>query len=237
MNPSSDAFMNWNHSQADRYVDTIAAKIPGYYLLYDMTARLMAAQLPLLHQPPEVLIVGAGGGQELVTLGSRHPDWKLTGVDPSDRMLEAAKQRLDSTSLGQQVTLFHGSIDQLPQPLHYDAATCLLVLHFVQGLSEKAALLNSLYQRLKPGAPLFIASINGNPTTESFAIMMQAWKAHMLANGVPVEDWERFAASFGQEFDPVPDALMLTLLREAGFREPTSYYGAYLIDAWFAIKG
>ncbi|WP_028543724.1 class I SAM-dependent methyltransferase [Paenibacillus taiwanensis] len=236
MNPSSDASMNWNHLRADRYIDTIAAKIPGYHHLYDMTARLMNVLLQSLQQPPEVLIVGAGGGQELVTLGSAHPDWKLTGLDPSDRMLEVATRRMESMSLTPPVTLVHGSVDQLPQSRLYDAATCLLVLHFVQGLSEKARLLSSLAQRLKPGAPLCIAAINGSPATEAFTIMMQAWKAHMLDNGVPIEEWERFATSFGKEFDPIPTSTLLTLLREAGFREPTSYYGAYLIDAWFAIK-
>ena len=41
-------------------------------------------------------------------------------------------------------------------------ATCMLVLHFIQGLSAKLQLLCGIAERLNPGAPLFLSSINGD---------------------------------------------------------------------------
>ncbi|WP_010491124.1 hypothetical protein [Paenibacillus elgii] len=71
--------MSWDHPEVERYEETIALKIPGYAHMYEMTDRLIAAHLSTT-QPNEgdraakLLIVGAGGGQELVTFGSRHKD-------------------------------------------------------------------------------------------------------------------------------------------------------------------
>ncbi|WP_162341226.1 hypothetical protein [Paenibacillus paridis] len=37
--------MDWNHPSAAKYGQTIALKIPGYPLLYDMMDRLLSATL------------------------------------------------------------------------------------------------------------------------------------------------------------------------------------------------
>ncbi|NEW05727.1 class I SAM-dependent methyltransferase [Paenibacillus sp. SYP-B3998] len=228
--------MSWEQD-VYRYEETIALKIPGYHNLYDMTNRLMAVLLNRADAPANLLVIGAGGGQELLTLGSRHDAWSFTGIDPSARMLEIAKLRVERAGLKQQVTFVQGTIEQLSQELLFDGATCLLVLHFVKGLSQKRELLLHIAQRLKSGAPIFLASINGNPNTTAFAAQMEAWKSHMLDNGISLQEWERFAASIGCETDPEPASVIKELLAEAGFLETTRYFGSYLIDAWCAVKG
>ncbi|MCP1359311.1 class I SAM-dependent methyltransferase [Aneurinibacillus migulanus] len=229
--------MSWDHPDVYRYEETISLKIPGYHHLYDITDRLMTAQLNPSTSSAEVLIVGAGGGQELVTFGSRHEDWLFTGVDPSARMLEIARLRVERAALGPRVSFRQGTIEQLSPDHLFDAATCLLVLHFVKGLPQKQELLHRIAERLKPGAPIFLASINGEPNTAAFTVQMEAWKSHMLDNGIPIQDWERFAASLGRESDPVRDSVVRGLLEEAGFTQITRYFGSYLINAWFAVKG
>ncbi|MEI7024923.1 class I SAM-dependent methyltransferase [Paenibacillus sp. y28] len=228
--------MSWDHPDVSRYEQTISRKIPGYLLLYDMTARLLTSLLKHTGESARVLVVGAGGGQELVTLGRRHAHWTFTGLDPSSRMLDLAKQRVEQALPGDRVTYIEGTVDRLPEQPSYDAATCLLVLHFVKGTEAKQKLLRGIAERLKPGAPVFVASINGDPESPAFSSQMQAWKSHMLDNGIPLQDWERFAASIGNESDPVPPAVVVDLLTEAGFSQISCFFGAYLIDAWFAVK-
>ncbi|MBN3526590.1 hypothetical protein [Paenibacillus apiarius] len=121
-------------------------------------------------------------------------------------------------------------------PNAYRYATCMLVLHFVQGLPQKRELLRRIAGHLSPGAPLFLASLNGNPHTQEFAVQMRAWKSHMLEHGIPLQEWEQFAASIGQGSDPVPASAVAELLAEAGFTQATHYFGSYLIDGWFAVK-
>ncbi|MEC0233368.1 class I SAM-dependent methyltransferase [Paenibacillus kribbensis] len=259
-NTDSSQPMSWNHPSVHKYAGTIALKIPGYAHLYEMTDRLISAQLETQAYAqttePKVLIVGAGGGQELITLGGRHETWSFTAVDPSEYMLDLARRRVTQAGIGSKISFVAGTLGDLlciqrneqsekqskqpKQPYEnplYDAATCLLVLHFLQGLESKQALLHQISARLKPGAPFCLASINGNPQEPAFSIQMQAWKGHMLNQGIPLEDWERFAASIGSGSDPVSNTVIQEMLADAGFSHITRYYGAFLVNAWFAVKG
>ncbi|ALA41282.1 MULTISPECIES: class I SAM-dependent methyltransferase [Paenibacillus] len=255
-NTDSNQPMSWNHPNVHKYADTIALKIPGYAHLYEMTDCLITAQLEAQAHTrnidPNVLIVGAGGGQELITLGGRHEAWSFTAVDPSEHMLDLARKRVTHAGISSKISFVAGTLEELsgeqPEEQHekhgeescrepvYDAATCLLVLHFLRSLESKQALLRQISARLKPGAPFCLASINGNPQEPSFSIQMQAWKGHMLSQGISLEDWERFAASIGRESNPVSNAAIQELLIEAGFTHITRYYGAFLVNAWFAVK-
>ncbi|WP_138754772.1 class I SAM-dependent methyltransferase [Paenibacillus sinopodophylli] len=233
----SDTSMDWNHAHAGNYEHTIALKIPGYHLLYDMMDRLLTAQLSQNgEEAAHILVVGAGGGQELSTLGTHHKHWSFTGVDPSAPMVLAARERAEQAGLLDRVALVHGEIDRLVPASRYSAATCLLVLHFVKGREQKLKLLQSIAERLDTGSPLFIAAINGKLGTEAFSIQLLAWKSHMLDNGISLPDWEKFVSSLGAESDPIPAADLEAMLEEAGFEQVTRFFGTYLIDGMFAVK-
>ncbi|AJS60447.1 class I SAM-dependent methyltransferase [Paenibacillus sp. IHBB 10380] len=226
---------NWDHPDVNKYEETIALKIPGYHLLYDMLDHLLTAQWGE-QLSAHMLVVGAGGGQEIVTLGGKHKSWKFTGVDPSERMLDIASRRIEFAGLKDQVSLIHGELHELALDKLYDAGTCLLVHHFIEGLEQKKQLLQDIANRLHDGAPLFIAAINGDVTKESWSLQMNAWRSHMLDNGIPTEEWERFESSIGVASHPIPAVELEALLRDAGFSNVTRYFGSYLIDGWFAIK-
>ncbi|BAU29004.1 tRNA (cmo5U34)-methyltransferase [Aneurinibacillus soli] len=227
---------NWEHPDVYQYEKTIPLKIPGYEYLYELTNRLLNIHRESKSAAADILIVGAGGGQECVALGAAHGERRFTGVDPSARMLEIAELRAEKAGMKDRVTLIQGSVECLPSDRLYDAATCMLVLHFIQGLPAKRNILHQIAERLKPGAPLFLSSINGEPGTSAFDLQMRTWVRHMQDNGVSPEETDRFMASFGSVYDPVPAAQVLELLKEAGFEQSASYFGSYLIDAWVAIR-
>lgn len=58
--------MDWNHPDVYQYEKKIPLKIPCYEMLYDMMDRLLTVRLS--EDAANVMVVGAGGGQELVTL-------------------------------------------------------------------------------------------------------------------------------------------------------------------------
>lgn len=232
---NSPSHRNWDHPDVNNYEETITLKIPGYKLLYDMLDHLLTAQWGE-RLSANILVVGAGGGQEIVTLGGKHKSWDFTGVDPSKRMLDIASQRIEFAGLEAQVSLIHSELQELASDKLFDAATCLLVHHFIKGLEQKKQLLRDIANRLQDGAPFFIAALNGDVTTESWSMQMKAWKSHMLANGIPTQEWEWFESSIGVASHPIPALELEALLRDAGFSNVTRYFGSYLIDGWFATK-
>ncbi|WP_037288997.1 class I SAM-dependent methyltransferase [Saccharibacillus sacchari] len=248
------ANMNWNHPHASRYPETIAAKIPGYANLYEMGVKLLGAALDPTHQgkghDAHLLIAGAGGGQELEAFGVEEPQWTFTGVDPSPVMLERARRRIEESGIAARTRLVLGELkdgrqersehagEDLPllDAREYDAAACMLVLHFVRGIEAKKQHLQAIADRLKPGAPFLIASLNADFDSPVYPIVMEAWRAHMLSQGITEEDWLRFATSLGPQSDPIPSSVVEQLLEECGFCHAERYFGAFLIDGWLAFK-
>ncbi|AIQ55752.1 SAM-dependent methyltransferase [Paenibacillus borealis] len=225
----------WEQADADQYVQNISRKIPGYQLQYELMDTLLTALLAQ-QTHPGLLIVGAGGGQEILKLGREHPDWNFSGLDTSQGMLLAAEQRLEAAGLMDRVQLHHREISSWNSSRQYDAATCMLMLHFVEGRENKLALLRSIAGRLKPGAPLCLSAINGEPASPAWRIQMAGWKLHMLGNGIELGQWQIFEQSFGETSHPLPAEEMDCLLEEAGFTAVSRFFGSYLIDGWVAVK-
>ncbi|KJD54096.1 SAM-dependent methyltransferase, partial [Bacillus amyloliquefaciens] len=98
--------MDWNHPDVYQYEKKIPLKIPCYEMLYDMMDRLLTVRFS--EDAANVMVVGAGGGQELVTLAKRHPNWSFTGVDPSASMLGLARKRLELAGIQPQADLIEG---------------------------------------------------------------------------------------------------------------------------------
>lgn len=228
--------LDWNQAHAGRYLETIARKIPGYSLIYGMAEQLITAHLGDGYGETHLMVVGAGGGEEIVRFGCKHEDWRFQGVDPSSSMLEMTRQRVEENRMAKRVALLQGTVHELAQGMIYDAASCLLVLHFVEELAPKKELLLQIASRLKPGAPFVLALISGDAGSAAFRIQMEAWRKHMRSNGIPEEEWERFSQSMGDGCHPIPEYVLRELLQAAGFRKVTRYFRAFLVEGWFAIK-
>src|SRR5262249_32019167 len=132
-----------------RYAEGPPRFVPGFADLHDMAAILLAEHAP---QNARVLVLGAGGGLELKAFAEKRPGWTFDGVAPSAEMLKLAGRTLGP--LAARVQLHHGYIDDAP-PGPFDAATCLLTLHFLAP-QERQRTLAAIRARLKPSAP-FVA--------------------------------------------------------------------------------
>ncbi|MEC1219772.1 SAM-dependent methyltransferase, partial [Bacillus paralicheniformis] len=134
---------------------------------------------------------------------------------------------LELAGIQLQADLIEGEVQQLECGFQYDAATCMLVLHFVR---HKLEFLQQIASRLADGAPFFMAAIQGDMTSETF-------KWQMCACGISEQGWESFSASIGSRSHPVPASEVEDLLGKAGFTNVTRFFSAYVIDGWFAVKG
>lgn len=190
----------------------------------------------MLLSSAEVLVVGAGTGAEVCTFGTNNPSWKITGVDPSVEMLSIAKSKLLKLGL-LNVELFNGYTNELSEDLLFDAATCILVMHFLEDDGSKLQLLKDISSRMKLGAPLLLVDAFGNEESIEFSRTLSAWKKYVVSMGVEeqiVEDG--FHNQILKRLKFVPEERINSLLQEAGFGNITRFYTGFLYGGWATVK-
>lgn len=205
----------------------------GYDLLHDLTGALLGSSLP---ERARVLVVGAGTGEEIEQLGARYPGWRFTGVDPSAEMLAVARRRIDEAGLADRATLHEGTVDDLPADNRYDAATLLLVMHFLPDNGAKLALLRGIAERLQPGAPLVLADLHGALDSPGGKLRWEAWRQRQQMRGMPANDREEMFRQLTRMVYFVPETRIDALLAEAGFTELERFFQALLFGGWIARR-
>lgn len=224
----------WEHPKAKAYNDTIRMRIAGYELLFDLNMDMLANES--LSEKSRVLIVGAGGGQELSVFARNYPSCYYAAVDPSENMLELAKFRLQQEELQPRVDMFADKLEQIQFEEPFDIATCHLVLHFIKNWEDKKSLLQSISQNLRPGAQFFLTSINTNTVDPNFSQQLRHWQQTMLRNGVSEKEWVSFAASFDDTLHAIPLNKLIELLQNVGFTNIIPYFKTHLVDGLIMTK-
>ena len=183
-----------------------------------------------LREDAKILIVGSGWGDEIFLLGSPNPGWRFVGVDLSEAMLKLARARVAAENLLNEVQLHQADVRELNDE-NFDAATCILTLHFVPDNGAKLALLQAIRQRLKPGAPFFLVDAVRETNEAVFEENLQAWTRHARNNGCPPETIEKMDENM-MSLPLVTEERETELLREAGFRETRKVYQGIFINGW-----
>ena len=120
--------IEFNRDRATQYDLDIRKAIPGYEALHGMAQSLLETNLS---PSARLLIVGSGTGMELVNYCQENPQWSLIGVDPAQEMMAIAKQELGHKGFLERVNLHTGYVNTLPETELMDAATLMLVMHFI----------------------------------------------------------------------------------------------------------
>ena len=230
----TEATIEFDRDRANQYDLDIRKAIPGYESLHDMAYSLLQTSLS---ESARLLVVGSGTGMELVNYSQLNPQWSLTGVDPSMEMMAIAKEQLLSVGLQEQVNLHTGYVNSVPETEPMDAATLILVMHFLPDDGAKLELLENIARRLKPGAKLIIADLYGDKSTAYFEQFTKAWKSLYFSklDGETREKAEaNFQTSISNSIYFVTEARIIQLLQTAGFSEVTKFYNAFLFGGWIA---
>lgn len=207
------------------YADRTPRLVPGWADLQRMATLLLAERAPA---DAHVLVVGAGGGLELKAFAQAWPQWRFVGVDPSAPMLQLAAATLGP--LAARAHLHHGLTDTAP-PGPYDAATCLLTLHFLPR-DERLHTLQQIRQRLRPGAPFVAAHLSVPQAPDERRLWLSRYAAFAVASGVAPEDAQRAAATIATSLPLLSPAEEETLYAEAGFPGIGLFYAGLAFRGW-----
>lgn len=124
-------------------------------------------------QPGEaVLDLGCGTGTLLQALVARHPDARLTGIDPDHRVLDVARRRLRPGEPGAgRVELVEGYAQELPFPDgSFDLVVSTLIFHHLPD-AVKVAALGEVRRVLAPHGRFVLVDLGPPPTRVARALL------------------------------------------------------------------
>lgn len=224
---------------ADAYERRIRRLIPGYDVLHALTLGVLTSHLP---PNARLLVVGAGTGEEVLRMGNEHPGWMFTAVDPAPEMLQRCRTRLAGTSVESRVEFVRQRIDvlddgALDSGTPYDAATSILVSHFLEEHELKQRFFRAISDRLKPGAPLVIADLCRPAGDQAAAMWTDAWRTVLRQNGGSESGVETTLRQVDDHVFPITEPKLTTLLDRAGFGRPDCFFQAYDWCGWCTLKG
>ena len=210
-----------------RYSEGPPRLVPGFDSLQRMVMLLLAEHAP---DDARILVLGAGGGLEIKTFAEARPGWRFDGVDPSAEMLNLAKVTLGP--LADRVCLHHGLIDCAPEE-PFDAATCILTLHFV-ARDERLRTLGEIRRRLKPGAPLAVAHFSFPQGAGERELWLARYAAFAVASGVEPAQAEKAREAIAGRLPILAPEEDEQLLRDAGLGAVSQFYMGFAFRGWVA---
>ncbi|MCS3649739.1 class I SAM-dependent methyltransferase [Salinibacter ruber] len=216
--------------RAAAYDDRIRRLAPGYDLLQSTVASVLAARLP---DDAHLLVVGAGTGAEIVTMGRNVSRWQFTAVDPSPDMLDRCRSRVAEAGLAPRVEYVCDRIEDASFPRRFDAATSLLVAHFIDGDAAKQRYFHALAEWLRPDAPLVWADLYRPTSDEAYRALWAAWREQTGAR-MEADAAARAFERIDEGISFVRPATLHQIVADAGLTPPVPLYQHLLWGAWMS---
>lgn len=209
--------------RASKYDNFIQTWIINYQFVIDAIPKIIEMEHP---NAKDILAVGCGTGNEILSLSNYNNSWKITGIDPSPDMIKIAREKLKKHP---KVTIIQGEVEQLDAHKTYDVATLLLVLHFMKDDGTKQALLQSISDKLKQGATLILLDIFGDKTEFSVNLKLMEKLLPKEEDGVIIK--ERLEM-LPERVNPISEKRLTEILEKTGFSEPVRFFQSAIYGGW-----
>lgn len=195
-------------------------------------------RLVLESLPPQarVLSVGAGTGAEIISLAKAFPEWSFVAVEPSLSMINVCRERMERAGISDRCEFVHGFAQDLPLREDFDAVLAVLVGHFVK-LDERLSFLKNLTDRLRPGGYLVNAEISFDLDSAESPSMLKNWESVQRLMGATPESLSALPRQLREVLTVLPPTESERLIRQAGISQPVRFFQAFMISAWYGIKG
>jgi tRNA (cmo5U34)-methyltransferase len=210
-----------------RYAENPPRLVPGFADMQRMTRLLLAERVP---ENGRVLVVGAGGGLELKVFAEAHPHWTFDGVDPATAMLRIAEQTLGP--LNSRVKLHEGTIDVAPEG-PFDAATCLLTMHFLN-LAERRRTLTEIHHRLRPGSPFVVVHLSIPQGETERALWLTRYANFAISSGIDPAHAYTARTAIEARLTILTPEQDEDILQQAGFSSISLFYTGFTFRGWVA---
>lgn len=224
--------IDFNGEWSNEYDDAAPKIIPAYSSIYELTQYLLRDRLD---EDAKILVAGSGTGKEIIDYSLNNPHWCFTGFDPAKAMLAIATKKVAAASLENQISIIQGLIDDVEEK-DFNAATSILVMHFLADDGTKLNFLKGIADKLKPGAIFILVDLEGEVGSDEYTALNAAWKNQQIfTRGENDKVREEFIMR-EREVQFIPQTRIESLLKEVGFVKIHKFFKAYLFGGYVAIK-
>jgi tRNA (cmo5U34)-methyltransferase len=146
-------------------------------------------------------------------------------------MLARCRQRVEAAGLADRCVFHEGTMDTLEPAAPFDAATAILVSHFLVDTTARRQFFVDIARRLRPGGLLVacdLATELGSPTFDS---LYEVWEGTLTRVGFPVS-----RESFGTAVGMLSPRSVEQLIASGGFDAPVAFFQALFMHAWYARR-
>ena len=231
-NDMIESKIDFNGELSNEYDDLSEKIIPGYHSLYELAHHLLRDKLD---KAARILVAGAGTGKEIIDCLQNNPHWYIIGFDPAEPMLSIARKKVAAASLENRVSLVHGLVTDVAEN-QFDAATSILVMHFLPDDGTKRNFLKDIADRLKPGALIVLVDIEGTIGSDEYNTLSSAWKNQQIFKRGEDDNVREEFEMRDKEVHFIPQKRIESLLEEAGFTKIHKFFKAYLFGGYVAEK-
>lgn len=215
-------------SHAEAYDRSLERLLPFKGALHHLM-RWHFARLP---EDARILLAGAGTGAEARFLAPIFPRWRFTLVDPSEPMLAVARRHAEAEGFADRCSFHVGLVATLADR-GFEAASSVLVSHFLADAGARQAYFAEIAQRVRPGGLLFNADLCADLQDPSFEALMDLW---LTLVGMADDRRVCFRAAFGRGLAAHGPAQVEAMMREAGFGGLVQCLQAGLIRGWIGTR-
>ena len=222
----------FDQERASSYDERFAALAPMRDALH-LLIRVILSELPT---DAHILCVGAGTGAELIYLAQNFPQWRFTAVEPAAPMLDICRRKTEECGIASRCTFHEGYLDSLPTSDSFNAATCLLVSHFMMQQDERSDFFQQIASRLHPDGYLVSSDLASDMATSEYQSLLEVWLRMLKYAQVPVTEIENFRVSYGRDVALLSPQKVESIITKGGFKSPVLFYQTLLIRAWYAKR-
>jgi len=230
--PQPDPSLLFDETHAANYDERFAKLAPLRDLLNLFTKVILSGQ----PEEARILCAGAGTGADLIYLAEHFPRWRFTAVEPSAPMLDVCRRKVTELGLEDRCEFHHGFLDSLPPSEPFDAATSILVSHFILDPDARAAYFRMIASHLRPDGCLVHADLAFDTASPAYPELLSVWMKALKGADVPAEELEKIRQAYGRDVALWPPEEVRAMIAANGFKAPVPFYQAGLIHAWYARR-